>query len=100
MGYFSNGSEGMSYEAKYCNNCVHQENCTVLLLHHLHNYEDCNNEKSYLHVLIPRTKDGLYNEKCTMFHPTQPEDSRGVHCGLCMKMYTRQEYSEHIGDCK
>lgn len=72
MGYFSNGSEGMSYEAKWCDRCVHQKHddggCVVWMLHVLHSYDDCNNPESYLHKLIPRTKDGLWNEECTMFH--------------------------------
>lgn len=68
MGYFSNGTEGMAYEAQWCNKCVHQGNCAVWLLHMLYNYDECNNKDSMLHELIPRSKDGLSNEKCTMFH--------------------------------
>ena len=26
MGYFSNGSEGVDYESKYCEKCIHFEN--------------------------------------------------------------------------
>ncbi len=65
MGYFSNGSEGMDYEIEYCEKCVHYEGCPVLTLHFFHNYAECNNKDSFLHVLIPR--DGIYNAKCTMF---------------------------------
>lgn len=50
MGYFSNGSEGMDYEARYCERCVHQKpdegGCAVWLAHMLHNYRDCNDEDS------------------------------------------------------
>ncbi|MGI9485425.1 MAG: hypothetical protein ACR2RF_05995 [Geminicoccaceae bacterium] len=73
MGYFSNGTEGMAYEARYCDRCIHQNGpdgnggCQVWLLHMLHNYEECNKEDSFLHILIPLTKDGLGNEQCTMF---------------------------------
>jgi len=72
MGYFSNGTEGMDYEARYCDRCLHQENpdgtgCAVWLAHLLYNYDDCNNPKSILHILIPRTKDGIGNEQCSMF---------------------------------
>lgn len=66
MGYFSNGSEGMAYEAQYCDKCVHGEECTVWLAHFIANYDECNNKKSILHILIPRSKDGG-NGKCTMF---------------------------------
>ncbi len=67
MGYFSNGTEGMAYEAEYCDKCIHQENgCAVWLAHMMHNYDECNNEKSILHILIPRNKDG-WNDQCKMF---------------------------------
>lgn len=72
MAYFSNGSEGDSYEAHYCAQCVHQKpndgGCMVMLAHILHNYDECNNKDSILHLLIPRSKNGG-NEKCTMHHP-------------------------------
>lgn len=72
MGYFSNGTEGESYEAKYCIRCVHHKpddgGCAVFLAHLLHNYRDCNDEDSILHLLIPRKKEGLGNEQCAMFH--------------------------------
>jgi len=73
MGYFSNGAEGMSYEARYCDHCHHQNGpdgesgCDVWLAHNLHNYTECNNKESILHLLIPRTEDGLGNEQCRMF---------------------------------
>lgn len=71
MGYFSNGSESLDYEARYCDRCVHWANnnpCAVMGLHLLHNYDECNKENSFLHLLIPRTKDGLGNEQCSMFY--------------------------------
>lgn len=72
MGYFSNGTEGQSYEAQYCNRCAHEgpedgPGCAVLLAHLLYNYDECNNENSILHILIPRSEDGLSNEECQMF---------------------------------
>jgi hypothetical protein len=69
MGYFSNGTEGMEYEAQYCQHCVHdtEQNCPVLLLHYMHNYKECNKGESFLHVLIPRSEDKLGNEQCRMF---------------------------------
>jgi hypothetical protein len=68
MGYFANGSEGMDYEAQYCDRCVHQNGgCAVWDAHMIANYTECNNPDSILHILIPRTADGLDNEQCTMF---------------------------------
>jgi hypothetical protein len=82
MGYFSNGTEGMDYEARFCDRCVHQKpedgGCAVWLAHMLYNYEQCNNDDSILHILIPRSKDKLRNEQCAMFHEdkSRPEPSR------------------------
>ena len=70
MGYFSNGSEGDAYENAYCSKCVHQVDCTVLLAHMIHNYEECNKKESILHILIPRDERGV-NGKCTMFYGKQ-----------------------------
>jgi len=68
MGYFSNGAEGDDYEAQYCAQCQHYaDGCAVLEAHMLYNYQECNNEDSILHLLIPRSKDGLENSLCRMF---------------------------------
>ena len=74
MGYFSNGSEGESYESALCSKCAHFDGCTVWFLHLMHNYDECNNPDSMLHVLIPRTKDNLHNEQCTMFIPAEKQE--------------------------
>lgn len=71
MGYFSNGSEAEMYESRYCRRCVHGDGagsggCAVMLAHFMRNYDDCNNDDSVLHILIPRK--GIENERCTMFH--------------------------------
>jgi hypothetical protein len=71
MGYFSNGSEGDGYQEHYCDRCIHDNAekgvyCPIWNLHLLHNYEECNNKDSYLHVLIPRAEGGG-NDRCTMF---------------------------------
>lgn len=66
MGYFANGTEGEIYEEKYCVHCIHCGKCAVWDAHVLYNYDECNNEESPLHILIPRDIDG-YNEKCGMF---------------------------------
>lgn len=67
MGYFPNGTAGVLYEAEWCSRCVHCDGCAVWLAHFTHNYAECNNENSILHLLIPRSKDGLSNEQCQMF---------------------------------
>lgn len=73
MGYFSNGSEGSEYEQRYCARCIHvdgkdgKSGCPVWLAHLLKNYEECDDKDSVLHLLIPRTPDGLGNAECTMF---------------------------------
>lgn len=72
MGYFSNGSEGMEYEARWCARCVHYDpdgNCPVLEAHADFNYRDCNDPESILHVLIPRSRNPKFtnNEQCRMF---------------------------------
>jgi len=73
MGYFSNGTEGMCYEEDYCSRCIHNNKdgpyCPVWTLHMLHNYDECNKPDSFLHMLIPRSNDGLVNEQCRMFVP-------------------------------
>lgn len=68
MAYFSNGTEGMSYEEEYCSRCVHCEGCPVWGLHFEHNYTKDGDIRSILDYLIPRRKDGLGNEKCRLFH--------------------------------
>lgn len=70
MGYFSNGEEGLAYEAKYCSKCIHYGDdegpgCPIWLAHLLYNYDECNNEGSILHILIPRK--GVENLQCRMF---------------------------------
>ncbi len=78
MAYFSNGSEGAHYEAKFCERCVHQpegetgDGCPVWLLHLLWNYDQCNQDEAGeakchgLNVLWPRHERGE-NGDCKMF---------------------------------
>ncbi len=71
MGYFPNGTSADIFEEEYCSKCVHNKNehesCSVWVAHEIHNYDECNNKDSILHILIPRSEDGLGNEKCGMF---------------------------------
>lgn len=74
MGYFANGAEGADYEAQFCARCVHEYEadgvgCAVLEAHMMFNYDECNKPNSILHLLIPRTSDGLGNKQCRMFKP-------------------------------
>lgn len=76
MAYFSNGTEGMMYEERYCDRCVHRGSdetggCVVWLAHLLYSYSECNSDSNAAHILellIPRSKDKLSNEQCRMFH--------------------------------
>ena|ERR1700742_1877263 len=69
MGYFSSGTEGLMYEERYCYQCIHYEaGCPILNEHFCHNYDKDEKKRAILDWLIPRKKDGLGNEKCTMFY--------------------------------
>ena len=95
MGYFSNGTEGMLYRDQYCDRCKHDvdSDCPVWLVHLLYNSDECNNKDSILHKLIPRSEDGLSNEKCIGFNEvaaTEPNYRPGqlrtaVEIGLKLK---------------
>ncbi len=78
MAYFANGTDGMIYEEKYCDHCLHFgdedgiEGCPILLIHDLYNYDQCKPRstvektiKEILELLIP-TMDS-YPDKCKMF---------------------------------
>jgi hypothetical protein len=79
MGYFSNGTEEMMYADKYCDKCKHDidSDCPIRLMHMLYNYDECNKKDSILHKMIPRSKDGLGNEKCVCFKEVVEVDDRG-----------------------
>lgn len=74
MAYFSNGTEGMDYESRYCDRCVHQGKCMVWFVHLHWNYAQLDDTpagkevKAILNNLIPRSQDGLDNGECSMFH--------------------------------
>lgn len=103
MGYFSNGTEGESYYEQHCAKCIHAKpddgGCVVWLLHLLYSYRDCNEKDSMLHVLIPRSEDGLSNEQCKMFADKTgiihsdllpdflPTNSCATHCHKCGMPY-------------
>lgn len=79
MAYFSNGTEGEMYQEAYCDKCVHGGgSCAVWLAHNLHNYRDCNDKESVLHLLIPRT-DAFTNGQCRMFLKGKPRTQRELY---------------------
>ena len=81
MAYFSNGSEGDMYMAKYCMRCLNwRENertdiagCPIIDLHMIGDYDQCSKTevgqlwKKLLETLIPTQKDDIYPDKCSMF---------------------------------
>lgn len=74
VGYFSNGSDGDAYRARWCSRCANDGDnradigCAVMDLHLLYNYEQHNNKtmEDFLTDLIPRDVRGG-NEQCRMF---------------------------------
>ena len=76
MAYFSNGTEGLSYQEEYCFKCRFDKDqkCPIWLLHLIHNYDECNKPDSFLHHLIPRRKAPNFgNEECFFFMPMTGE---------------------------
>ena len=77
MAYFANGTEGELYEEEHCAHCRHNiedKMCPVMMLHLVHNYNECNKPDSFLHVLIP--VEGSGNGECTMFIARDPSRCR------------------------
>lgn len=75
MGYFSNGTEGLDFDEKWCSRCVHlpkrqDRGCPVMLAHLLFAYELCNEKKHpgkvILDILIERD-EATGAQRCTMF---------------------------------
>lgn len=73
MAYFSNGTEGMDYEAQWCAGCVHGSDggageCPVWTLHFIYNGQT-GHVGDVLEALIPRdlSKPGSPNGQCKMF---------------------------------
>ncbi len=101
MGYFSNGTDGMIYEDKYCGNCANQEKCHILVLHHLHNYTKNYVKRMMLDEFIPRNEKGE-NLECKMFLNGATGIEQDMHqCSLCKEEF--KEYSDlmfHLGECE
>ena len=77
MGYFANGTEWMMYEEEYCVRCVHElgpeYGCPCSDAHSHWNYDECNNDDSILHKMIPINKEG-FNDQCIFFKENIPEN--------------------------
>lgn len=69
MGYFSNGSEGDAYRARYCDHCQEDVDgeCEIWIAHLVFNGDPTHRER--LGKLIPETSDGLGNGQCVEFVP-------------------------------
>lgn len=71
MGYFPNGTSNDIYRQRYCDTCYHdiKGDCPIVLLHLVHNYDECNKPTSFLHALIPRDKETGENKMCSLYVP-------------------------------
>ena len=70
MGNFSNGTEGMLYEGKYCEKCHFGDKDCIVWLAHV-NYCGDKKYQGILDLFIPNG-----NLKCKMFVPTKKERLR------------------------
>ncbi len=71
MAYFSNATEGLDYEEKWCSSCVHYEGCTIMRVHLSWNWYQFYEAESesindVLETLIP-TGDDRSPAKCSMY---------------------------------
>lgn len=77
MAFFSTATDGSDYKEKWCSNCVHEDDCAVMRVHVLWNYEQLVNRKSewslraILEELIPIGDDG-FADKCSMYFKRNP----------------------------
>jgi len=82
MAYFSNGTEGMMYQAEYCDNCINYRErdpwpelkwCSIWDLHMHHNSDQNIKTKlgkaliNVLETLIPTDKETHFASECSMF---------------------------------
>ena len=86
MAYFSNGSEGLDYQERYCFRCLNYidtgngcgTGCPIWNAHLVYAYEVCNekNGRGILAILIPEVKSeyGDYEVagECSMFREEPP----------------------------
>lgn len=91
MAYFPNGSSGMDYQDRYCDNCRNWRDtgdgrghgCPIWDLHMIGDYDQCADTeigklwKKLLENLIPTKKDRIYPAQCAMFLPIGAQDIEG-----------------------
>lgn len=69
MGYFSNGTEGEIYYAKYCSGCRHDDGdeklCPIWTMHLIHNGDD--DMSDTLGMFIPVDDRTGENKRCLFF---------------------------------
>ena len=83
MAHFSNGTEGMMYQSKYCDICWNYRDkddgrgfgCPIWDLHLLFVGEK--QHEVTLNTLIPMNKDGIFAAECSMFLSKQDIDIKG-----------------------
>lgn len=71
MGYFSNGTEAMMYEDRYCDYCVHNHEEHGCPVWHAHKLWQGDKGTELLDLMIPRSEHGVYNEECAFFVDTR-----------------------------
>lgn len=83
MAYFSNGTEGMMYEERYCVRCenyrVSEHNPEVWTCPILEAHFTWNGEAQYREVLdflIPMRPGGIFADKCSMFRADPSREMR------------------------
>jgi len=113
VGYFSNGAEGLDYEATWCERCVNGPDnsgsmCPIWLLHHEWNTDSCRYgwpsttdpevkadslaKKAALDFFIPCI-GGIYNGGCRMFKAKDDEwkgredELRATHREMVLKAH-------------
>jgi len=75
VAYFPNGTSGEVFRDQYCDRCKwdKDQSCPIWAAHLVYNYDECNNNKSILHMRIKETPDGLYADECYFFEHKHPE---------------------------
>jgi len=69
MAYFSNGLEGMDYQARYCDKCANADDdgmCAIWDAHLVFAYGAEGDMKGVLNMLIPEGEDG-FAAQCSMW---------------------------------
>ena len=73
MAYFSNGTQGMDYQDRYCANCANADEdgcCGIWDAHLLYSYGAEGDLEGVLDILIPSDAAGNPT-KCSMHRPVQ-----------------------------